>query len=167
MTYIILSPVTVLLYGIACWANYKKPAILKYVTILIVLWGVGTIFLLSKYQDAFFPSLPFSSRFYGMIIPLFYLLYLRFKGKNINESVSNDVSLMVATGFFFGVEISATFLFVYGVIFFMKRKAKLPYVVAIFPIVFFYYVIIIITIFIIIQSGNENPIPTPVFIRNP
>lgn len=167
MISIILSPATVLLYGIACWSYYKKPAILKYISIFIMLWGVGTIFLLYKFPDALMPPFSFSSRIYGMIIPLLYLIYLKLKGKNFNDSVRNDISLMVATGFFFGIKLSAYFLLVYGIIFLLRRKSRLPYVVAAFPIVFVYYAILITTIVLFIRSGNENALPIPIVIGKP
>lgn len=162
----IVGAVTILLYGIVCWSSYKKPEILKYIVILIMLWGVGTIFLFLEFPDAFLLPLPFSSRVYGMVIPFLYILYLKLKNKNINDSVKNDISLMVATGFLFGGILSAFFLLLYVLIFFLRRKKKLPYVVVIFPIVSVYYAIIIATIIIIlVQSGGESTLSMPIVIE--
>ena len=160
MINLFLSPVTILLYGLAFRANLKKLN-MKYFPPLIIMWGIVLLLINAKYYDAFL-SPPFSlgSSLLGLLPPLLYPIYRKIKENEEGFFLNDNIKLMMSTGFFFGFKNSLIFLFLYGIVIFARKKRETPFAFVIFPIIVLGYLIIYVY-FVLPQNGA----PTPINIR--
>ena len=157
MINLFLSPVTILLYGLAFRA-YLKKLNTKYFPLLIIIWGAVLLLINVKYYDSFLtPPLSLGSSLLGLLPPLLYPIYRKIKGNEEGFFLNDNTKLMMATGFFFGFKNSLTFLFLYGIVIFARKKRETPYAFVIFPIIVLGYFILYVY-FVLPQNGAPTPI---------
>jgi hypothetical protein len=157
MINLFLSPVTILLYGLAFRANFKKMSA-KYFPLLIIIWGAVLLLINVKYYDSFLtPPLSLGSSLLGLLPPLLYLIYRKIKKNEEGFFLYDNIKLMMATGFFFGFINSLIYLFLYGIVIFARKKRETPYAFVILPIIVLSYLILFVY-FVLPQNGVSTPI---------